>query len=55
MDDEIHARFLELFPEYKFDDALRVLDEDKMKTAAGKEKWRSFIMPVCSPSGECEL
>jgi hypothetical protein len=57
IDDEIHERFLELFPEYKFEEALRVLDEDKMKSAGGKEKWRSFIMPVSPilPFQECEM
>lgn len=46
IDDEIHTDFLEKLPEYKFDDALRILDEEEMKTAKGKERWRSFIMPV---------
>ncbi|KAL7420063.1 hypothetical protein Q5752_005028 [Cryptotrichosporon argae] len=44
MDDEIHAHLLEEFPEFKFDDALRDLDEDKMKSKDGKERWRKFIM-----------
>ncbi len=30
----------------KFDDALRELDEEGMKTAKGKERWRGFILPV---------
>ena len=46
MDDEIHAHLLEIFPEFKFDEALRDIDEESMKSAKGKERWRSFIMPV---------
>jgi hypothetical protein len=46
MDDEIVNDLFEKFPEFKFDDALRNLDEDWMKSKAGKEKWRAFIMPV---------
>jgi hypothetical protein len=48
MDDEIVNDLFEKFPEFKFDDALRNLDEDWMKSKAGKEKWRAFIMPVSS-------
>jgi hypothetical protein len=46
MDDEIVADLFEKFPELKFEDALRNLDEDQMKSKAGKEKWRNFILPV---------
>jgi hypothetical protein len=53
MDDEIVNDLFEKFPEFKFDDALRNLDEDWMKSKAGKEKWRAFIMPV-SPEPEPE-
>jgi len=53
MDDEIVNDLFEKFPEFKFDDALRNLDEDWMKSKAGKEKWRAFIMPV-SPSPKPE-
>ena len=53
MDDEIVNDLFEKFPEFKFDDALRNLDEDWMKSKAGKEKWRAFIMPV-SPESELE-
>ncbi|ORY23987.1 putative polysaccharide biosynthesis protein [Naematelia encephala] len=45
LDDELHSHLLEIFPEFKFEDALRNLDEDDMKSARGKERWRSFIMP----------
>jgi len=50
MDDEIVNDLFEKFPEFKFDDALRNLDEDWMKSKAGKEKWRAFIMPVSHKS-----
>jgi hypothetical protein len=46
MDDEIVNDMFEKFPELKFDDALRNLDEDQMKSRAGKERWRNFILPV---------
>ncbi|GFZ47844.1 Protein PBDC1 homolog [Saitozyma sp. JCM 24511] len=45
IDDEIHAHFLDIFPEFKFDEAIRDLDESQMKSVKGKERWRSFIMP----------
>jgi hypothetical protein len=51
MDDEIVNDLFEKFPEFKFDDALRNLDEDWMKSKAGKEKWRAFIMPVSPKPG----
>jgi len=55
MDDEIVNDLFEKFPEFKFDDALRNLDEDWMKSKAGKEKWRAFIMPVSpEPTGSFE-
>jgi hypothetical protein len=38
------------FPELKFDDALRVLNEEEMKSAKGKERWRNFIMTVSGAS-----
>ena len=46
IDDELHENLLAIFPEFKFEDNLRVLDEDKMKSREGKERWSSFIMPV---------
>lgn len=56
MDDEIVNDLFEKFPEFKFDDALRNLDEDWMKSKAGKEKWRAFIMPVSpEPTGSFSL
>ena len=39
-DDEIHAHFLRAFPDF---DVKGVLDEDEMKSKAGKERWREFI------------
>jgi len=32
------------FPEFKFEEPLRVLDEDAMKSPEGKARWRKFIM-----------
>lgn len=46
IDDEIIADLYERFPELKFDDVLRNLDEDSMKSKSGKQRWRDFIMPV---------
>ena len=51
IDDDILTHFFEVFPEYKFDDALRELDENSMKSAKGKERWRDFILPVSSAGG----
>jgi hypothetical protein len=50
IDDEIHEHLLTEFPELKFDDALRVLNEEEMKSAKGKERWRNFIMTVSGAS-----
>lgn len=52
MDDEIVNDMFERFPELKFEDALRNLDEDQMKSKAGKEKWRNFILPVSQSNGQ---
>jgi hypothetical protein len=49
IDDEIYEHLLSIFPELAKEDALRTLDEDDMKSAKGKERWRSFIMPVRKP------
>ena len=46
IDDELLENFLIEFAEYRSDDALRILDEEEMKSAKGKEKWRKFILPV---------
>lgn len=38
------ADFEETFPELaQNDEAIRKIDEDAMKSAAGKDKWRNFI------------
>ncbi|ODO07934.1 hypothetical protein I350_03516 [Cryptococcus amylolentus CBS 6273] len=45
IDDEIYENLLEVFPEFKFEENLRTLNEDEMKSRQGKERWRNFIMP----------
>ncbi|WVQ75955.1 hypothetical protein IAR50_005591 [Cryptococcus sp. DSM 104548] len=45
IDDEIYLNLLEEFPELKFEENLRNLNEDEMKSRQGKERWRKFIMP----------
>ena len=45
LDQEIYTDFEETFPEVASnDEAVRKIDEDAMKSPAGKEKWRNFIM-----------
>jgi hypothetical protein len=39
-DDDIYKHFKEEFPDF---DAAATIDEDKMKSKEGKEKWRNFI------------
>ncbi len=41
MDDEIHDHFKREFPEF---DPRETIDEDKMKSKEGKERWRNFMM-----------
>lgn len=41
MDDEIYERFKDEFPEF---DPKETIDEDKMKSKEGKERWRNFMM-----------
>ena len=41
MDDEIYEHFKTTFPEF---DPRQTIDEDKMKSKEGKEKWRNFMM-----------
>ena len=41
MDDEIYEHFKKEFPEF---DPKETVDEDKMKSKEGKEKWRNFMM-----------
>ncbi|GAA5891754.1 hypothetical protein JCM8208_002874 [Rhodotorula glutinis] len=44
-DEEIVEAFLQNFPEYNFADKLKVLNEDEIKSANGKRRWREFMMP----------
>ncbi|KAJ9115913.1 hypothetical protein QFC22_005056 [Naganishia vaughanmartiniae] len=44
VDDELFEDFKQTFPELATPEALSRLSEAEMKTAAGKEKWRNFIM-----------
>lgn len=41
MDDEIYAHFKEEFPDF---DPAATINEDEMKSKAGKEKWRNWMM-----------
>jgi len=41
MDDEIHEDFKREFPDF---DPAATLNEDEMKSKAGKEKWRNWMM-----------
>lgn len=41
IDDEIHEHFKTEFPDF---DPAATIDEDEMKSKAGKERWRNFIM-----------
>lgn len=40
IDDEIYEHFKREFPDF---DVHGTIDEDEMKSKAGKEKWRNFI------------
>ena len=46
VDDELFEDFKATFPELATPEALAKLDESEMKSEAGKEKWRNFIMKV---------
>ena len=41
MDDEIYEHFKKEFPAF---DPKETIDEDKMKSKEGKERWRNFMM-----------
>lgn len=41
MDDEIYDHLMKDIPDF---DPAETIDEDKMKSKAGKEKWRNFMM-----------
>lgn len=40
MDDDIYEHFKKDFPDY---DVTATIDEDKMKSKEGKERWREFM------------
>ncbi|WPK24470.1 hypothetical protein PUMCH_001744 [Australozyma saopauloensis] len=41
-DDDIYEALLEDFPEFKEKEKVAVINEDEMKSAAGKARWRAF-------------
>ena len=41
LDDEIYEHFKTEFPEF---DPCETIDEDRMKSKEGKEKWRNFML-----------
>ena len=41
LDDEIHENFKKHFPDF---DPTATINEDEMKSKAGKEQWRNFVM-----------
>lgn len=41
MDDDIYEHLCKDFPEF---DPAKPIDEDEMKSAAGKKRWRDFMM-----------
>ncbi|PHH80617.1 hypothetical protein CDD80_620 [Ophiocordyceps camponoti-rufipedis] len=41
MDDDIYAHLTEAFPDF---DPAATINEDEMKSKAGKERWRAFMM-----------
>ena len=43
LDDEIYKDFLESFPEYASEEWDGAVDEDEMKSADGKRRWRKFM------------
>lgn len=40
----MHAHFLEAFPEYASAERLQKLDEDEIKSAQNKPRWREWMM-----------
>jgi len=48
-DDEIYEHLKEAFPEF---DPAETIDEDKMKSKEGKERWRNFMMKYDKKVGE---
>lgn len=41
LDDEIYEHFKEDFPDF---DPAGIIDEDKMKSSEGKDRWRKFML-----------
>lgn len=37
--------FAKAFPELQNDEALKVVNEEDMKSRVGKERWRNYMMP----------
>lgn len=54
-DDEIMESFKTHFPDYQSDEKLRILDENEMKSPAGKKRWRDFMMPFDKKIGTSTL
>lgn len=54
-DDEIMESFKTHFPDYQSDEKLRILDENEMKSPAGKKRWRDFMMPFDKKIGASTL
>lgn len=46
LDDELFEDFKTSFPELNLSSALEKLNEDEMKSAKGKSRWREYIMKV---------
>lgn len=46
LDDELFEDFKATFPELNLSSALEKLDENEMKSAKGKSRWREYIMKV---------
>lgn len=44
MDGDIYEDLMKTFPEFEDKENLRILDEEKMKSKEGKERWRNFVM-----------
>jgi len=51
LDDEIYEHFKKDFPEF---DPAEEIDEDKMKSKAGKERWRKFCMAYAEGKDKVE-
>lgn len=44
LDDEMYTNFLETFPEYSSAERVAKLNEDEIKSAQNKPRWRQWIM-----------